>query len=1072
MSFLLLGKSSIYLKRKLENQPIMKYLFSVLIVFLALFSAAQMPTFEFNDEIYNVYPPRQKKIYVNGVKFPLYQKEWNFYDDNGRSSSPVEQDIVPYFDSLPDGKYIVFKPKGFASFKLFKLKQGYSKKDTTKVTVTFNIKNGKKNGLARWHGHKGVVLMEGNFVDDDKTGAWKVYDKENNHIRTTNFHKGLREGLDIFFHEGDTVAVTSYISDVMDGEVRVYYKDRLAMKGLIVEDDEVGKWIYYHPNGNLATRYTYRDTSGEQIIPFLYRSDLKRSYEQTNYYSNLVDKKIRLSTKLNKQEVYDSLGITAYDIFYQNVSMYDGKYEEFNYDGKPSDIREFKGGYLTHEPKRYDYEGRILEEVIIDKKNDSLQFAHHIKNNYRYGDSYFSMYGSNYYEEHFYYRNKTMLRSIQHLKPTKKEVKKDLAKKYTFYHFYKSYFDSIKNRDTIVAIDYSIKDDKDTVSITRIHLSTGYTYKDGDDKLSETFNKKGKLVNRRTATYDKENDKMMVENSSFSKDGKIAWISHSSYFDNTYTNDSTILTFNGKRYHGKIEYETKKGKKGRAWMEGDVLKVETTGIKRNGTYDNGRITGVWDQYDDKGWKSRSTTYIRGEKFGEQKYWMSKKFYSKKLKEDAKKYGIEGKSVYYLKSSRTYDNNELVGDVKEYYWNGQQKLQASFDHGLKNGEFKKWDIDGNPISTSTFVNDTIDGVSTRWNKYSHRLMSVTGYKMGLNDGVYKQWDSQGKPVTIGQASGDFKDGEWLNYYSDSVLKSKTIFNPLDSIEVQSRKDHFSVDMYKEYSYSNKRSNAIRSSENYDYDIVSSAGSSEPGEYTFYFKTGEVSRTGVVKDWVRSGIWKIWDEGGTLIREINYESGEYLHTREDGTVDTIQHYGSYKSWHSSGNKEVEGFILSEYNSYDCYQEVDISVQDLFYVDFWDDEGEHRVKNGNGYLFLYDRSARPTSEGFVSNGARHGLWKFRDKDGGLNEIGHFVEGFKNGKWYEGDLIGMHFVDDACFNLDNSAVKKKVAYDQNILSVTIVYYDLGMDVNRITYENNTNEQPLYPKKRRKYTNYSIIDF
>ncbi|MFT7614469.1 MAG: hypothetical protein ACI9J3_003451, partial [Parvicellaceae bacterium] len=147
----------------------MKYLFSVIIVFCALISSAQMPISEYNDEIYTVYPARQGGIYTSGVKFPLYQKEWDFFDDNNRSSSPIEADIVPYFDSLPDGKYIVFEPKGFASFKLFKLKQGYSKKDTTKVALTFTIKNGKKNGPAKWYGRKGIVLMEGSFADDDKT---------------------------------------------------------------------------------------------------------------------------------------------------------------------------------------------------------------------------------------------------------------------------------------------------------------------------------------------------------------------------------------------------------------------------------------------------------------------------------------------------------------------------------------------------------------------------------------------------------------------------------------------------------------------------------------------------------------------------------------------------------------------------------------------------------------------------------------------------------------------------------------------------------------------------------------
>ncbi|MBL4703230.1 MAG: hypothetical protein JKY54_01830, partial [Flavobacteriales bacterium] len=841
---------------KLENRPTMKYCFAVFAIFCALQTMAQLPTHEYNEEIYSVYPSRQYGIFTMGMHFPIYQKEWDFFDDDGNAMSPVEADIIPCFDSLPDGKYLVFAPKGFKSFHLFKLKRGFSKKDTTFVTISFTLSKGKKNGLARWYGHKGVVLMEGDFLNDDKNGEWKVYDYEGNHIRTTNFHKGLREGKDIFFKDADTVAVTHYISDIMDGEIKVFYKDRLAMIGQVEDAEEVGKWIYYHPNGKLASRYTYGDSVGEQLLPFLYRTDLVRAYQHKNFRSTLVDKKVRNQTKLDDDDLYDSLGITDFQIYYQTPSMYEGKYEIFNYDGKPSDIREFKGGFLIFEPKRYDYQGRILEEVILDVKHDSLIYAHHIKNSYGYGRGagYYS-WGTRFYEEHYYWRNRSVLNSVQHRRATKKQIKKGTAKEYVEYHFFTEYFDLIKNRDTTVITDFVVRDDVDTVSIKRIHLGTGYVFIEGNDELTETFNKKRVLTHTRKVKYDSEHEKMRVENCSFNKQGNVSWTSYSSYFDDTYISDSTLLRFNGTPYHGKIEYVTKKGKKGKAWIEDNVLMVHTTGIKRTGEYDRGRINGVWDQFDKKGNKTRSTTYKRGEKYGKQEYWVTKYFNTKFKKEAAKEYGIEGKSIRYLKTTRNYFDNELDGEAKEYYWNGQQKFQGTFSLGKKNGLFKDWSLEGKPLAESGFVNDTIHGKSSKWNKYSDKIVSVTEYNMGENHGIYRQWDASGNPVISGQAVNNFKDGKWLNYYSDSLLKSKTIFHAEDSIIAQNWKDEFSVDMYKEYSYQDERER------NYYGNFTELQQVGESGEYTFYFKTGEVSRTGQVKDFVRTGIWKIWDEGGT-------------------------------------------------------------------------------------------------------------------------------------------------------------------------------------------------------------------
>ena len=199
----------------------MKYCLFVLALLCAMASTAQIQSIEFNDEEYYVYPPRQHGIFTYEMEFPVYYNHFDFYDDDGRSTSPVEADVIPFFDSLANGKYVVYGPKGFKKFKLFKLKKAYSKKDTTHVNISFTLENGKKNGLARWYGKKGIVLMEGNFVNDDKDGIWDVYDREGSLIRKTAFYKGLREGPDIFFKGGDTVAITHYTSDLINGEVSV-----------------------------------------------------------------------------------------------------------------------------------------------------------------------------------------------------------------------------------------------------------------------------------------------------------------------------------------------------------------------------------------------------------------------------------------------------------------------------------------------------------------------------------------------------------------------------------------------------------------------------------------------------------------------------------------------------------------------------------------------------------------------------------------------------------------------------------------------------------------------------------
>ncbi len=1003
----------------------------------------------------------------------------------------MKEDIVPYFDSLIDGQYIVFQPRGYKKFKLLRLKKAYSKKDTTKVSLTFNIQNGLKNGLARWYSPKGMVVMEGEYQNDHKTGLWKVYNSDGELVRTAEFKKGLREGLDIFWHDGDTVCVVNYLNDEIHGEVRVFYSNRLAFKGNYDHTYPNATWIYYYPNGNLAKRFTYRDSLGAQIIPFLYRRDLEEKFEYALPPSLLIPDSIRRNTKQSFFSLLDSLNIDDFQIYVQNPSQFHGRYERYNLDGKPIDNLEFEYGYLTREPNLYDEQGRIVSELEVTQKSDSVVLAK--RTEYEY-DLWYKNKRRRTTKEVLYWKNKSLLQSIEYCRAPWKERKKDLANEYVEYKFYQSYFDSIQNRDTVVLTDYTIKDGLDTVYSKRIHLQTGYNV---DKAVGDILDDKGNVVANRTATYHPETKQMKMLFKEFARSGNVAWWHYSTYEQGTSRLDSTIIMYNNKPYSGKAQYIAKRRKKGKTEMIGNVLTIYSEQLARQGEFLNGKFHGKWVNTNKKGTYKRIIHYKNDKRHGTAEYWLTKTLDSEYLKDNAKKYGIKGRKIEYLAASRKYDNGRLDSIASEYYWNGQCEFEGEFAKGRLNGKFTEWDLEGNPLKETSYRNDTLHGLSRRWSRYTGKLISEINYQNGKNHGVYKLYDRDGNPTSIGQTAHDCKVGTWKTYYDDAILKAEIVYSIEDSITAQESKDVFDFSMYSEYTLGNVKNATTSESSGSNWEpgkyqspgvhnfgnshvMVESSrekkwiSGNDPGKYTFYFKTGEVARTGKIKDYVRSGIWKIWNEGGTLVKEINYEPGEYIYTRKDGTTDTIYHYGTYKSWHSGGNIEVEGLILSEYNDYDCYQEVEIAIQDLFYINFWDDQGNQKVKNGNGYLFLYNRSARPTSEGYVVNGARHGLWKFRDKEGRLTEIGHFVNGKKDGKWYEGDLEGLHFVDNACFDLSNEAVKEKLDYEKNVLNVTIIYYDMDVRINTVSYVNNTNEKPLKKKfgsmfRRR---NFEIVDF
>jgi uncharacterized protein len=99
-------------------------------------------------------------------------------------------------------------------------------------------------------------------------------------------------------------------------------------------------------------------------------------------------------------------------------------------------------------------------------------------------------------------------------------------------------------------------------------------------------------------------------------------------------------------------------------------------------------------------------------------------------------------------------------------------------------------------------------------------------------------------------------------------------------------------------------------------------------------------GYLIDGKKNGLWKYYYENGTKHREIIYEKG-------------IEN-GEWKMWHENGNPYIEQtklnrktiVIWKEYYNTGRIKEVGLySENDYSPIDFWDEEGNHLLINGNG-------------------------------------------------------------------------------------------------------------------------------
>lgn len=405
------------------------------------------------------------------------------------------------------------------------------------------------------------------------------------------------------------------------------------------------------------------------------------------------------------------------------------------------------------------------------------------------------------------------------------------------------------------------------------------------------------------------------------------------------------------------------------------------------------LDGTWKFYDENGQISLSIDYVQGLKEGKRITYGKNERMEENFIADVKQgwttvYYNEGqeKSKVFFKDGREegmayeYDPDGTVISLTEYrngfvlsreqinrrdrmgrmqgmwkqFWpNGNVRLQGTYKNDLKDGYFKEYDKEGNLDKVTKFINgeEIVDAVEVaeyeiRRDYYPDGRVKVVGtYKDNRPHGVRKEFDREGN-ITVSYI------------FSDGVMQGMGI------IDEQGKKQG----NWKEY-YS---SGQVMAEGRY-------VGGVKSGEWVYYYRNGRVEQRGLHDSKGRpDGIWIWYYPSGKVQREEQYVrgmlDGMMTEFREDG--DTISH----------------GEYIEDLEEGKWFTSVNDNREEGTYV-AGAREGLWKSSYPDGILFFKGKYVAD-----LPNGKHVWYWD----NGNIRLQGSYVMGVKEGDWKRYDIDG----------------------------------------------------------------------
>lgn len=989
--------------------------------------------------------------------------------------------------ALPDGEYIVFHTYFFKNKGVFKKKQVLA--DTALPSAFITIKNGTVNGPVTIYNYEG----RGSYLKP----------KKKERIHTGNYINGLKEGPWKTVMSDGSYYIDEYKGDLQNGYSVEYDRNKkLNLKRKYDHGDIVDTVFNYFSNGRLMSYYDFCPYSEQDnaydiynrifksmsIIPRTAGKTFYKEYDQSGKiiadykFTNRVIMPFDSLTKNNRAVIVTKLNQDTLNPLIKVT------YRQY-YSGKRRDRKKY--GYyhktVTEEFYRNDIKYKEVETYTFDKKSKpsvsskyyyeldttlspEIPQVFEIDSSYTVSRQYFIP------KYKFTYKDEG----------TGRIVKIDEAKKIIYMTDTVSSYTGAKDfiEKMYVANDSGYRR---TMRYMPLYMKTFITR----ENFPETEPYMGQTEGYNEEIYEAISE---FNEESYDRFSELTW-SHTLYknekpftgraevtsnyfYFNPQKNDTITGLFESgqnKRSKGTVV----NGKKQGIWEE---LESRDTYIYRKKQrqlknykadyfknpfgfgsyyvmpYQNGYKNGAAIEYSYE-YKSNMRSYIYPEK---KRKAIIDSLWKKNLS-SSKKYFI------YKATEMSFKNDTLHGPYKSYYDDGKLALSVSFDMGRPDGDLVRYDKSGNVIVKGHFNQGKLDGEFVRYQEsggFDEEMLAILGNalkdlekQLGQDVSKVFEEDKQKNKLHSRELSARFENNKLVDTLYFYGLDDKAFMSfGLNQDTVLFKKQFFDGAQIKEELVFSKASKYViheRILESTNYiDIINSGQDLSfrniEAQYRSYYDNGQLLAEGNIVAGNPQGEWKFYNVNGTLVHQIVFADSVIKLPGAEKGVDVS---GMYTGYYSNGKVRAKGYLKDMELNYDCFTKQDKPDLDFYVLDFYDITGKQTVMNGTGYYNKYDENGVRISTGQLKNCVEDSVWKYYTPEQKLTEIGMFVDGKRDGVWYEGDLEGINFEDGACFDMNDTYAVKAYERKRKELEFTKIYYRKGIVEKRTNFRSDMNK-------------------
>lgn len=694
-----------------------------------------------------------------------------------------------------------------------------------------------------------------------------------------------------------------------------YYPGNISAKGRYDENGErTGKWQYFHFNGKTKGFQFYKDgklqekeqfyyNNGNPSTDALFKNDVEDGLTTAFYYTGTPRSytNYKEGKRHGERKVLGSNGYLLSVENYRNDTLH-GPFITYHKNGTKESTGSYEQGKLTGVYKSYHENGQLsMEGSYTDGELQGPWKQYHENGKLKINETFDKGKISGEYAE--YYENGQLFYKCTY-------VKGKASGEVTYFdRDGKLYFKYTYDGDVTKLARYFDKTGKEVGQserkAKRLNLTTYYP--DGYKRSEAEYNDKSEIIGQETSYF---------------RSGVISAINN--YSDGELNGEAIAYYPNGSK-QAITQYQDgeKHGYRTLYYKHGQV--------EEEGWYQEGNLEGTWLNYDELGNLSTRTSYLNNDLHGiRTEYYPNGKIYNE-----------------------TYYTTGWIDEFIQYDTTGKVINHREFKNA--SGKQVVLNLNGKPYSESTYQNGDLHG-ELKFYYFDGRVNSVQYYKHGLVDSVYRSYYTNGKVSNEGQYKDGNRTGTWKNYYQsgkvnyvetyeNGQLSGKRI-NYHENGKVDSESDMLDGNRHglvKKYDESGNLAYQLR----FEYDL--------PVAYSYLDKTGKLvpeipipGGTGTVKTYFSNGNVSAlftYKDGKTYGDNNLYHFNGKLRVQSKDSCSVTN--GSYKTYYSNGQLKNDYVFIHDnlHGFYKEYSEKGLVLEEGYYY------------NGNPHdrVLVYDETGK---------------------------------------------------------------------------------------------------------------------